>query len=159
MGRLGKVKTSEVVKNYAESIDKIGETTEALVRLVATEGLTIGMGIMLWRATAEIEITDAQGKKTPLGRRRKMFIDMLKRIDGLLSFNVPVVNFAPMEWLSDFFEIYIDDLDVKTPDGLKYAEVDLGVRLEMVILIPVLIRIVLKFVFKMVGEIGEIIPG
>lgn len=143
---------SETVTNYNEVMLKA-------LKLIVVEGFTLGTAVMIFRVTDKVE------KESSLGKRRKMLIGMLEGVDRALSFNVPVVDFAPMEWLSDFFEIYIDELkkeDEKEPT-VYYARLDFQDRVELTIMVPALLRLTLQFIFNALGGIltgiGEIVPG
>lgn len=146
MGRLSKKEQAEIIARYTGIGEKISEMGNKTSRFVVEEGVTIGFGVMLWRVTGEVMQYDDKGAETPEWAIRTAILEGLANVRIMLVTEIPLIGIAPNSWLEPIVKAYEQMLVNSSTQPNRYLEVPLVERLEMVILIPGLFRMMMQMV-------------
>lgn len=140
---------SETAANISDSVSKVG-------KLVATEGIGIGLGFILFRITGELK------KDSPVGRLRGDIVKSLDTFMTLLNTKIPVIDVQPMGWLRPLLAYYKDLLAAEGvyvppagepgPTYAVYVALPLAERAEIIVLFPAIARTAIHLFAAMLGR-------
>lgn len=152
MGNLSKKDRAEINARYTLMLDKISDAIVRSGRFVVEEGVTLGFGVMLWRVSGEVMQFDADGAETPEWAIRTAILEGLANVRLILVQEIPLIGISPMSWLEPIVKAYEQMLVRSSTQPNRYLEVPLVERLEMVVLIPGLFRLMMKMVQGLVSK-------
>lgn len=152
MGNISKKDRAEISARYSLMLDKISDAIVRSGRFIVEEGVTIAFGVMLYRITGEVPQYDKDGVETPEWAIRTAIIDGLIAAELMLKLEIPLIGIAPNAWLAPIVHAYNGMLNKTSTQPNRYLEVPFIERLEMVVLIPGLFRMMMQMIKGLVSK-------
>lgn len=152
MGRLSKKDEAKIAEQYTEMLDRVSASFDRTGRFIVEEGITIGLGWVLWRISGDVVQYDDDGVETPEWAIRTAIIKGLSNVRIVLNLEIPLIGIAPNSWLEPIVRAYEAMLNKTTTRPNRYLAVPLIERGEMVILIPGLFRMMMKMIQGLVSK-------
>jgi hypothetical protein len=146
MGNLSKKDRADLHARYTTMLDKISDAIVRSGRFIVEEGVTVGFGVMLWRITGEVKQYDDDGAETPEWAIRTAILKGLVNVRQMLLTEIPLIGIAPNSWLEPIVRAYEQLLVRSDTQPNRYLALPMVERLEMVILIPGLFRMMMEMV-------------
>lgn len=137
---------SETIRNASEALDRVGS-------FVVREGITISFAALIFRVSGRIYKYDDDGRETPAYAIRDALVDAMAQFRSLCLTQIPLVGITPLGWLEPILLAY--EKLVGAPAPVKpgnpgFEEIPIMERLELVIMLPALLR-------TMLGMLGNLL--